>query len=87
MGRFDLQIFPEQPAFGSDTDMLSQIRFGAAVEFFTLSGLILATLVAGGIHQAASALRSRTTTRYWKAMDGGPGRPISVARSPRRTSW
>jgi len=41
-GRFDLQIFPNNQ-LGSDTDMLSQIRSGG-VEFFTLSGLILATL-------------------------------------------
>src|ERR1017187_9159001 len=42
-GRVDLQIFPNNQ-LGSDTDMLSQIRSGG-VEFFTLSGLILATLV------------------------------------------
>ncbi len=42
-GRFDLQIFPNNQ-LGSDTDMLSQIRSGG-VEFFTLSGLTLATLV------------------------------------------
>src|SRR4051794_31144655 len=42
-GRFDLQIFPNNQ-LGSDTDMLSQIRSGG-VEFFTLSGLILSTLV------------------------------------------
>jgi TRAP-type C4-dicarboxylate transport system substrate-binding protein len=42
-GRFDLQIFPSNQ-LGSDTDTLSQIRSGG-VEFFTLSGLILSTLV------------------------------------------
>ena len=42
-GRFDLQVFPNSQ-LGSDTDMLSQVRSGG-VEFFTLSGLILATLV------------------------------------------
>ena len=42
-GRFDLQVFPNNQ-LGSDTDVLSQIRSGG-VEFFTLSGLILATLV------------------------------------------
>src|SRR5260370_19052498 len=42
-GRVDLQIFSNNQ-LGSDTDMLSQIRSGG-VEFFTLSGLILATLV------------------------------------------
>ena len=42
-GRFDLQIFPSSQ-LGSDTDTLSQVRSGG-VEFFTLSGLILSTLV------------------------------------------
>src|SRR5665213_3701402 len=42
-GRVDLQIFPNNQ-LGSDTDMLSQIRSGG-IEFFTLSGLILSTLV------------------------------------------
>ena len=42
-GRFELQVFPNNQ-LGSDTDVLSQLRSGA-VEFFTLSGLILATLV------------------------------------------
>ena len=42
-GRVDLQVFPNNQ-LGSDTDVLSQIRSGG-VEFFTLSGLILSTLV------------------------------------------
>ena len=42
-GRFELQIFPSSQ-LGSDTDTLSQLRSGG-VEFFTLSGLILSTLV------------------------------------------
>ena len=42
-GKFDLQIFPNNQ-LGSDTDMLSQVRSGG-IEFFTLSGLILSTLV------------------------------------------
>lgn len=59
-GRFDLQIFPSSQ-LGSDTDTLSQIRSGG-VEFFTLSGLILSTLVPaasinGGIR--VSRLRHR----------------------------
>ena len=53
-GRFDLQIFPNNQ-LGSDTDMLSQIRSGG-IEFFTLSGLILATLVPA----ASYASRSRS---------------------------
>jgi TRAP-type C4-dicarboxylate transport system substrate-binding protein len=42
-GRVDVQIFPNNQ-LGSHTDMLSQVRSGG-VEFFTLSGLILSTLV------------------------------------------
>src|ERR1700748_2559323 len=42
-GRFEMQIFPSSQ-LGSDTDTLSQIRSGG-VDFFTLSGLILSTLV------------------------------------------
>ena len=71
-GRFDLQIFPNNQ-LGSDTDMLSQIRSGG-VEFFTLSGLILATLVpAASISGIGFAFPDYDTV--WKAMDGGPGRP------------
>src|SRR4029078_6853232 len=66
-GRFDLQIFPNNQ-LGSDTDMLSQIRSGG-VEVFTLSGLILATLVpAASISGIGFAFPDYATV--WKAMDG-----------------
>jgi len=69
-GRFDLQIFPNNQ-LGSDTDMLSQIRAGG-VEFFTLSGLILATLVpAASINGIGFAFPDYDTV--WKAMDGELG--------------
>ena len=69
-GRFDLQIFPNNQ-LGSDTDMLSQIRSGG-VEFFTLSGLILATLVpAASINGIGFAFPDYDTV--WKAMDGDLG--------------
>src|ERR1700742_1687128 len=69
-GRFDLQIFPNSQ-LGSDTDMLSQIRSGG-VEFFTLSGLILATLVpAASINGIGFAFPDYDTV--WKAMDGDLG--------------
>src|SRR3954465_13555703 len=42
-GRFALQIFPNNKP-GSDPHILSQLLSGG-IEFFTLSGLILATLV------------------------------------------
>src|SRR5476651_99758 len=69
-GRFDLQIFPNNQ-LGSDTDMLSQIRSGG-IEFFTLSGLILATLVpAASINGIGFAFPNYDTV--WKAMDGELG--------------
>src|SRR3954452_2001220 len=69
-GRVDLQIFPNNQ-LGSDTDMLSQIRSGG-VEFFTLSGLILSTLVpAASISGIGFAFPDYATV--WKAMDGGLG--------------
>ena len=42
-GRVEIRLFPNNQ-LGSDTDVLSQLRSGA-VELFTLSGLILSTLV------------------------------------------
>jgi tripartite ATP-independent transporter DctP family solute receptor len=69
-GRFELQIFPNNQ-LGSDTDMLSQIRSGG-IEFFTLSGLILSTLVkAASINGVGFAFPDYDTV--WKAMDGDLG--------------
>jgi TRAP-type transport system periplasmic protein len=69
-GRFDLQIFPNSQ-LGSDTDTLSQIRSGG-VEFFTLSGLILSTLVpAASINGMGFAFPDYGTV--WDAMDGDLG--------------
>ncbi len=69
-GRFDLQVFPNNQ-LGSDTDTLSQLRSGG-VEFFTLSGLILSTLVpAAAINGVGFAFPDADTV--WKAMDGPLG--------------
>ncbi|WP_458761011.1 TRAP transporter substrate-binding protein [Afipia sp. TerB] len=69
-GRVDLQVFPNNQ-LGSDTDVLSQIRSGG-VEFFTLSGLILSTLVpAASINGIGFAFPDYATV--WKAMDGDLG--------------
>jgi len=69
-GRFELQIFPSSQ-LGSDTDTLSQIRSGG-VEFFTLSGLILSTLVpAASINGLGFAFPSYDAV--WRAMDGELG--------------
>src|SRR5271154_4232184 len=66
-GRFDLQVFPNSQ-LGSDTDTLSQVRSGG-VEFFTLSGLILSTLVLpASINGMGFAFPNYDTV--WKAMDG-----------------
>ena len=69
-GRFELQIFPNSQ-LGSDTDTLTQIRSGG-VEFFTLSGLILAILVpAASINGMGFAFPNYDIV--WKAMDGDLG--------------
>ncbi len=69
-GRFELQIFPNSQ-LGSDTDTLTQVRTGG-VEFFTLSGLILSTLVpAASINGMGFAFPDYAAV--WKAMDGELG--------------
>ena len=69
-GRVDIQVFPSSQ-LGSDTDTLSQLRSGG-VEFFTLSGLILATLVpAASINGIGFAFPDYPAV--WKAMDGDLG--------------
>jgi tripartite ATP-independent transporter DctP family solute receptor len=69
-GRVDVQIFPNNQ-LGADTDVLSQLRSGG-VEFFTMSGLILATLVpAASINGMGFAFPDYPTV--WKAMDGDLG--------------
>src|SRR6185312_14615980 len=63
-GRVDIQIYPSNQ-LGSDTDMLSQLRSGG-IEFFTLSGLILSTLVpVASINGIGFAFRDYDTV--WKA--------------------
>jgi TRAP-type transport system periplasmic protein len=69
-GRFELQVYPSSQ-LGSDTDTLGQIRSGA-VEFFTLSGLILSTFVpAAAINGVGFAFKDYDSV--WKAMDGKVG--------------
>src|SRR5664279_2686533 len=69
-GRVSIEVFPNNQ-LGSDTDMLSQVRSGG-IEFFTLSGLILATLVpAASINGIGFAFADYDTV--WKAMDGDLG--------------
>ena len=69
-GRVDIQVFPNNQ-LGSDTDMLSQLRSGA-LEFFTLSGLILSTLVpATSITGIGFAFADYDAV--WNALDGELG--------------
>jgi tripartite ATP-independent transporter DctP family solute receptor len=69
-GRVDIQVFPNNQ-LGSDTDMLSQLRSGA-LEFFTLSGLILSTLVpVASINGIGFAFKDYS--QVWPAMDGALG--------------
>ena len=88
-GRVDVQIFPNSQ-LGSDTDVLGQLRLGG-VEFFTLSGLILSTLIPStsisGIGFAFNDYAS-----VWKAMDGELGSFIrgEIAKAglvPMETIW
>lgn len=69
-GEVNIQLFPNNQ-LGSDTDMLSQLRTGA-IDYFTLSGLILSTLVpAASINGIGFAFKDYATV--WKAMDGSLG--------------
>ncbi len=69
-GRVAISIFPNSQ-LGSDTDTLSQLRSGA-VEFFTLSGLILSTLVPlASINGIGFAFKDYG--QVWPAMDGKLG--------------
>jgi TRAP-type C4-dicarboxylate transport system substrate-binding protein len=76
-GAVEITLFPNNQ-LGSDTDMLSQLRSGA-IDLFTLSGLILSTLVPpASINGSASP--SRTTTpsgRPWTASSA----PMCARRS------
>jgi tripartite ATP-independent transporter DctP family solute receptor len=79
-GRFELQVYPSSQ-LGSDTDTLGQIRSGA-VDFFTLSGLILSTFVpAASINGVGFAFKDYDMV--WKAMDGKLGEYVraEIAKS------
>ena len=69
-GALVMEVFPNNQ-LGSDTDVLSQLRSGA-VEFFTLSGLILSTLVpVASINGIGFAFPDYDAV--WRAMDGELG--------------
>lgn len=75
-GRVALAIFPNNQ-LGSDTDTLNQVRSGA-VEFFTLSGIILSSLVpVASINGVGFAFSDMS--EVWKAMDGPLGAHVRKA--------
>ena len=75
-GRLEIQIFPNNQ-LGGDTDMFSQVRSGA-IEFFTLSGLILSTLVpVAAINGIGFAFKNYD--QVWPAMDGSLGAHVRAA--------
>ena len=72
-GAVELTLFPNNQ-LGADTDVLNQLRSGA-VEFFTLSGVILSTLVPiASISGIGFAMPDYPTV--WKALDGDLGAAI-----------
>jgi tripartite ATP-independent transporter DctP family solute receptor len=69
-GRIDFQVYPNGQ-LGTDADMLSQVRSGS-LDFFTLSPLILGTLVpAAQINGVGFAFKDYS--QVWAAMDGELG--------------
>jgi len=69
-GAVDIQLFPNNQ-LGSDADMLSQLRSGA-LELFTLSPLILSTLVPQAPLNGLGFMWSGYD-KVWPAMDGELG--------------
>ncbi len=75
-GRVQITIFPNNQ-LGGDTDMLSQVRDGA-IQFFTPSSLVVATLVpVAAINAVGFAFANYD--QVWAAMDGGVGRHVRAA--------
>jgi tripartite ATP-independent transporter DctP family solute receptor len=75
-GRVEIQIFPNSQ-LGSEMDMLTQVRTGA-VEFYTISGLVLSALVpVASINGIGFAFPDYADV--WRAMDGQLGRNVREA--------
>ncbi|MGQ0683453.1 TRAP transporter substrate-binding protein [Bradyrhizobium sp.] len=69
-GRVEIQVFPNSQ-LGADMDMLTQVRTGA-IEFYTMSGLLLASLVpVASINGIGFAFPDYPDV--WKTMDGDLG--------------
>ena len=79
-GKVDIRVFPNNQ-LGGDTDMLSQLRAGA-IDFFSLSPLILSTLVPkAAISGVGFAFQDYD--HVWSAMDGELGNYVrgQIAKS------
>ena len=72
-GRIDFKVFPNGQ-LGTDTDMLNQVRSGA-IEFFTLSPLILGTLVPSA-QISGVGFAFKDYGQVWAAMDGELGEHV-----------
>jgi tripartite ATP-independent transporter DctP family solute receptor len=80
-GRLDIKLFPANQ-LGSDTDLLTQVRNGS-IEFFNLSGSILATFVpVAGIANTGFAFPDYDAV--WRGMDGDLGTYVraQIAKTP-----
>ena len=81
-GRVDLKVFPSSQ-LGTDTDMLSQIRSGA-IDYFTLSPLILGTLVPSA-QISGVGFAFKDYNQVWAAMDGELGAHVRKEIAARST--
>lgn len=72
-GRIELQVYPNNQ-LGNDTDTLGQVRSGA-VDFFTLSPLILGTLVPSA-QISGVGFAFKNYDQVWAAMDGDLGNHV-----------
>lgn len=79
-GQLQIKLFPNS-VLGTDPDMLSQVRSGA-IQFFTLSGLILSTLVPiTALSGVGFAFKDYE--QVWAAMDGKVGMVMRKAIASR----
>lgn len=69
-GKLKIMLFPSS-VLGPDTEMLSQVRSGA-IQFFTLSGLILSTLVPEAALTGVG-YAFKDYNQVWSALDGKVG--------------
>jgi len=81
-GRVEIKVFPSSQ-LGNDTDTLGQVRSGA-VDFFTLSPLILGNLIPSA-QISGVGFAFKDYSQVWAAMDGALGAHVRkeiAAKSP-----